>query len=473
MRRKHNIWWSPVTPHAISRAPVDNSADPLVTGAGDDLASFQVGENIHLPTHAHPYPWWSIFGIFVLIFGATGCGSACPTVSQERAEFFAQSLPRPALHGSLDVPFELMNGLFTEQIRGMKPVPVTIPGLGKYQRKLGAVSIAPRSIRIIPGKPGQVHFDLDFTVLHRKKALFTMETTAAVTPQVDGGRLLIPLGPEALRKVKPTLSPKAADQLAGAIYGALPKAMRMVVPRRALKGIANKALGQLVDGGYGLLRDSVVAEMAPRTQIALDLPGLPVEGVQIRSRQGWLAVGMKTLLPVKGVLPRTKMAPANDRMRLRLMGGAVAAMGNKAIESGELPQRLNAKGKPSKTGEYRPGLSWESGERPAKIWLWREQGTCMRARIGATPHLSAGQNKSKQQEVRVKVDDGTIEDVEGSMLLSAGAWIQGLWSDAIQVSKSVAAQTGFEVGERKVEVAVQRAQVLGDVVELDLSAVHR
>ena len=138
-----------------------------------------------------------------------------------------------------------------------------------------------------------------------------------------------------------------------------------------------------------------------------------------------------------------------------------------------MPQRLNAKGKLSKSGEYRPGLSWVSGERPAKIWLWREEDTCMRARIGATPQLSVGRNKSNQQQLRVKVDDGTIEDVEGSMLLSAGAWVQSLWADAIQVSKSVAAQTRFAVGNRKIEVAVQRAQVVGDVVELDLSAAHR
>ena len=148
-------------------------------------------------------------------------------------------------------------------------------------------------------------------------------------------------------------------------------------------------------------------------------------------------------------------------------------MGNKAIESGELPQRLNAKGKPSKSGEYRPGLSWASGERPAKIWLWREQDSCMRARIGATPQLSAGQNQDKQQEVRVKVEDGTIEDVEGPMLLSMGAWVQSLWADAIKVSKAVAAQTRFEVGDRSLTVAVQHARVLGDVVELELSATHR
>ncbi|MGK0360685.1 MAG: hypothetical protein ACI9U2_002998 [Bradymonadia bacterium] len=371
------------------------------------------------------------------------------------------------------MPFALINGLLTEQLRTMKPVPISMPGLGKYQKRLGAVAIAPRSIRVKPGKTGQVHFDLDFTVLHRGKSLFTMETTAAVKPIVEEDRLLIPLGPEALRKVKPTLSPKAADRLAGALYRALPKTMRMLAPRRVLKRAANKALGQLVDGGYGLLRDSVMAEMAPRTQIALDLPGLPVEGVLIRSRQGWLAVGMKTRLPVKGVLPRSKTAPDPKRLRLRLMGGAVAAMGNKAIESGELPRRLNAKGKPSKSGAYRPGLSWESGERPAKIWLWQEEGSCMRARIGATPQLSAGQSKTNQQELRVKVDDGTIEDVKGSMLLSVGAWVQSLWTDAIQVSKAVAAQTGFEVGARKVEVALQRAQVVGDVVELELSAVHR
>lgn len=411
--------------------------------------------------------------ILASLLGATGCGSACPSISQERAEFFARTLPRPALHGSLDVPFVLLNGLFDAQIRGMPPVSISIPGLGKYQRKLGAVAIVPRSVRVKPGKPGQVHFDLDFAVLHRKKTLFTMATTAAVTPRVQGGRLLIPIGPESLRKVEPTLGPGAANQLADAIYAALPKMMRMLAPRRVLKGVANKALGQLVDGGYGLLRDSVVAEMAPRTQIALDLPGLPIEGVDIRSRQGFLAIGMKTVMPVEGVLPRAEGAPADDRVRLRLLGGAVAGLGNRAIESGDLPQRLNAKGKPSKGGEYRPGLSWEGGDRPAKIWLWREQDQCMRARIGATPRLSTGQNEAKQREVRVKVDDGTIEDVEGSMLLSAGAWIQSFWTDAIQLSKAVAAQTGFEVGDRKLEVAVQRAQVIGDVVELELSAAHR
>ena len=115
----------------------------------------------------------------------------------------------------------------------MAAVPVELPGLGKYQGKLGALAIAPRSVRLKPGKPGQVHFDLDFTVLHREAALFTMQTTAAVVPVVKGGRLLIPLGPDALRSVKPTLSPKAADRLAQAIHARLPRAARMMVPRRA------------------------------------------------------------------------------------------------------------------------------------------------------------------------------------------------------------------------------------------------
>ena len=118
-------------------------------------------------------------------------------------------------------------------------------------------------------------------------------------------------------------------------------------------------------------------------------------------------------------------------------------------------------------------MSWESGERPAKIWLWREQDTCLRARVGGTPVLSATRTAKKEQALQVKIADGTVEDVEGSTLLSMGAWVQSLWADAIQVSKSVVAQTRFEVGARVVQVAVQDARVVGDVVELGLSATHR
>jgi hypothetical protein len=377
------------------------------------------------------------------------------------------------VHGSIDVPFALLNGLFSEQLRGMKPVPVNLPGLGTYQKQIGQVAIAPRSVRIKPGKPGQVHFDLDFNVLHRGKALFTMSTAAAVTPQVKDGKLLIPIGPEALRKIEPRLGPAAATNLTRAIHQRLPKAARMMISTKVLKRASNEALARLVDGGYALLRDSVVAEMAPRTQVAIGLPDLPIDGVHIRSKKTWLAIGLKTRMSVEGVLPKARTAPPKNRLRVRMLGGMVAALGNRAIVKGELPQRINSKGKPAKDGAFRPGLGWESGDRPAKIWLWREQDTCMRAQVGGTPELSAQLNKKREHTLQVQVADGTVEDVEGPMLITMGAWIQSLWADAIRISKSVVAQTRLEVGERVVEVAVQRAKVDADVVELGLSAMHR
>lgn len=371
------------------------------------------------------------------------------------------------------MPFAEINRLFVEQLRGMPPVPVELPGLGKYKKRIGAVAIAPRAIRLKPGKPGQLHFDLDFAVLHRKRVLFTMATTAAVTPTLADGSLQIPIGPEALHKVRPTLGPKAANQLAGFLYDLVPGPAKLLATKATLRKVANRALAEIVDGGYGLLRDSVVAEMAPRTQIALDLPDLPIDDVAISSRQGWLAIGLKTRMPVEGRLPRTLKAPPKGRLRVRLLGGAVAELGNRAIVNGDLPQRLTQKGKPAKDGPFRPGLSWASGDRPAKVWLWREQDQCMRARVGGTPELSARRNAKKQSEVHVRIGDGAIEDVEGPTLITVGAWIQSLWADAIQVSKGVVAQTRFEVGARKVDVAVERARVVKDVVELELSARHR
>lgn len=402
-----------------------------------------------------------------------GCGSACPQVSAERDAFFARSLQTPQVHASLDLPFAEVNRLFAEQLRGMPPVPVTLPGLGKYARHLGAIAIAPRSVLLKPGKPGALHFDLDFAVLHRERVLFSLATTAAVAPNITDGRLVVPLGPESLHAVRPRLGPRASADLAKALHDLLPGPAQLVVTRKRLRRVADKALAELVDGGYALLRDSVVAKMAPRTQVAIDLPDLPIEDVVIDSRAGWLALGMKTRMPVEGRLPRTLKAPPNGRLRMRLLGGAVAALGNRAIVAGDLPQRLNEKGKPAKDGAFRPGLSWESGDRPAKIWLWREQDQCMRARVGGTPMLSASRDASQRAQVQVRIADGAIEDVEGPTLVTLGAWVQSLWADAIQVSKAVVAQTGFAVGERRVEVAVEGARVAKDVVELELSARHR
>lgn len=404
---------------------------------------------------------------------ASGCGATCPQIQQSRRDFFARKHPHPAVHASVDVPFELVNALFAEQLRGMPPVPVTIPGLGRYQAALGAVAIAPRAVRLKGGQPGQVHFDLDLNVLHRGRVLFTMATTAAVAPQIKGRALLIPLGPTSLRQVRPTLPPAAARSLAKAIRARLPAAARTLLPNRVLQQVANTALAELVNGGYALLRDSVLAEMAPLTQLTLDLPDLPIEGVRLRSHATWLSVGLKTRLPVEGVLPAAATPPARQRMRVRLLGGTVAALGNQAIARGALPRRLNAKGKPTPDGEFRPGLDWQSGDRPAKIWLWREQDTCMRAQIGGTPTLSARLNAKREHVVHVAVQDGTVEDVDGPMLLTMGAWIQQLWTDAITISQAVVAQIRLELGQRVLDVAVQRAQVKADVVEIELSARHR
>lgn len=426
-----------------------------------------------LPTCSPAHKWWSIALVAAIGIPGVGCGSACPQIGAERTAFFARTLDAPTLHGSLDLPFDTVNQLFAEQLRGMPPVPVDLPGLGKYRKQIGGLAIAPKSVRLKPGKPGKLHFDLDFAVVHRARELFSLATTAEVAPAIESGRLLIPIGPEALRAVRPTLGPDAGGRLAGFLYDLVPGPARLMVTRATLRKVADRALAELVDGGYALLRDSVVAQMAPRTRIALDLPALPIDGVRISSQSGWLAIGLETRMPVEGRLPRTVKAPAKDHLRVRLLGGAVAALGNRAIAAGDLPQRLTEKGKPSKDGPFRPGLSWESGDRPAKIWLWKEQDQCMRARVGGTPELSTAQNAKRQSELRVAIADGTLEDVDGPALITVGAWIQSLWADAIKVSKAVVAQTGFEVGERRIEVAVQQARVVDDVVELELSARHR
>ncbi|MCA9528492.1 MAG: hypothetical protein KC549_19540, partial [Myxococcales bacterium] len=151
------------------------------------------------------------------------------------------------------------------------------------------------------------------------------------------------------------------------------------------------------------------------------------------------------------------------QVRVRLTGSAVAELANAAIARGEMPGRYTEKGKADPQGPLQAALAWERGDRPLKALLWRTEGTCMTARIGGTPSLQAA-----RRQVTVRLADGRVEDVQGSLLIQAGAWLKGLWDQTFTVTRTVAAETRLALGARRLTLGVVDARADADGVTLGL-----
>lgn len=387
---------------------------------------------------------------FAWVILLAGCGGACPREVAEHQALFEARAADDQLDGLVEVPFGLLDHLLAAELRQIKPVALSVPGLG-------TLSLVPTAVRLKPAPAGQLAFTFECAVQQGSRVLFSLTNEASVMPQVDAQkrRLSFSIGPESLRKVAPRLGPEASDSVARAVRAELPPALRMALTPKRLQGLTDRALAAVVDGAYALLRDGAAARLLPRTEVHLDLPDLPLDRIELRSMAGWLAVGLHL---EGGGLPEELVPaiPPADRVRVRLSGGAVAGLANQAIAAGDLPGRYSQAGKPVADGPLQVGLGWGDHPRPMKVLVWQTEGTCVHARLGGTPEVQV-QQRPAGRTIQVRVADGQVEAVEGSLLVEAGAWLTGVWDRTLRFTQTAVAETRLEVGGRPLVMALDRA----------------
>ncbi|HUT77144.1 MAG TPA: hypothetical protein VM285_05630 [Polyangia bacterium] len=416
----------------------------------------------------------TVLGIVVLTIAAVGagCGGTCRRIEKDRRAFLERTAAAAEPHVEISVPFTVAEGLINGRIGEIDPLPLKLSIPAVLADYFGRLEVRPRGVRLLPAAAGRLAFRLLFDVADRDRdrKLFEISVDVEVEPLVDleAGRVEIEITAESLGKIKPTISKDAKRELGGMVWDRIPKAARLLLPRKFVDETAGSVVKSLVSGFYERSKDKLLKRLGDLSRISLQLPDVPLRSLTIESDpHGTLRLLVVTGLPVRTGLKKGAPAPA-DRIAVRLSGPAMAELTNWAMASGLLPDRYDDKGKAKADGELRPGLDWVSGKRPMKVFLWDLDDTCMRLTLEATPELGV-----KDGKVAIGARDAEVTDIEASAFVKAGVWFHLLWKDAFDVSKKTKASAKIEVAGQELEVGVATAELVDDEIILGLDVVTK
>ncbi len=373
-------------------------------------------------------------------------------------------------HLSLALPYAFVNERLSARIGAVPAVPLAapLPGLPK-------LSLVTRGVTLQPARGDRAGFRIALAVRDGGDALVDLDLDVEVKPVVDAKKRTVALAirPDDLRGIEPTLGDKAKRQLGGALYDLLPGAVKAFGGRGAANEAAGDLLKTVVKQGWPLMRDHLLVHLDEVGRFELALGDLPLERVALRDDRGALRFDVWTSLPGAGALATTK--GAGGKPQLRVSGATVAALGNWAMDSGRVDPRYDDKGKPKKDGAYLPAVRWRPGEaRPLGLHVFATKGECLHAELSAAPKLSVVAEKGKPQ-LRVGVEEGTLEKVEGPLLIEIGAWLYSFWMESVAVTTDVVADTKLSLPGGDWKMGVAAARIDGDavVLDLDVDAVKR
>jgi len=414
-----------------------------------------------------------VVALILLAASQPGCGATCDRMEEDRERFLSRKARDAGDHVEVLVPFGLAERLVEAKVSEVKPVDVKLPGLGKLGDYLGELSVAPRRVRLLPADPGQLGFHLDFDVLDGGKKAFSMYMEAVVRPEIDlaAGKVSVGFTPEVPERAKPGISKDAKKDLGGMIYGRLPAAARIFIPRAMVDAAAASAVELLMSRFYGAAKERMLPKLAEMSRFELTLPDVPLASVSLTSTKeggGRLRLAMVTSLPVRAGIaeaPRGAPEPPRDRITVRMSGSTVAELVNWAMGKGLVPDRYDSKGKPREDGELRPGLDWVRGEdRPMKVYLWDLEKPCMRITMAARPSV-----RIVEDRLEIEALDTKTEDVEASAFTKVGVWFYILWKDAMKLNQKTSSRMELNVAGQEIEASVREAVIEEDELTLGLS----
>jgi len=398
-----------------------------------------------------------------------GCGNPCDRIAEDRKVFLSRKPQGIGPHLAIVIPHPLFERIVRERLKDAPVVRVSPRSLGPLAQALGAgLVLRATGAHLAGARQGLVGvaIDVDVSVEGDPATALTLSFDAEVRPELDlrAGAIAVVVRADALRDLRPRLSPGAADRLGQQLASRLPPAARMLLPPGESGRVASRVVEELVHSAYPLLRDNVLSRLGDAVRVRVRLHGLPLAALTTRSiaaPRPALVVEATSALPIDHALSSPPLVPSPDELGLSIAGAAVAEVGNFAMAHGSIPARYDEQGNARADGPIEAGLAWTSGPRPFKVIAWRSAGTCVRVRAGATPKLAV-----VSDVLRLQVTDGTVEEVQGPAWIEAAFPFWSIGAKAIAMTHHVAAGADVEIAGRKLRLALSDARFAGDDLTL-------
>ena len=405
----------------------------------------------------------------------TGCG-ACQQVASNRSQFLeAQSAAAPddRPHIAIEIPEGMITGWLDSAIRSAPSAGFRIPGLGDVSRYAGDFTAKARTLRVALNKNESANFALDLDIKRNGRTLFGMDMSAVAPVKYDPKtkKLTIALRADMFEKVAPRIDAGSVDKLTNAIFGELPAAARLLLPKRAVSDLARVGIQKLTEQAYSLFRRELLTPLGELARFSFDMPDLPISGLSLDSVKGGWRLAARTPFGASGLNPASEVKTTGQRIRFQVSADALAHIGNWAMKGGKVPSRFTADGKADEKGKYDAGMSWANGGQPLKAHLWTreaakmtENGLCLYARAGADPKISYEQGK-----LQVGFENGKVEEVVGPPLINQALGLMGVTEKVFDYTRSMATKTKFSMGRGAYKVEMSKAALRGNTLTLDLS----
>ena len=416
---------------------------------------------------------------WVLLMSAlltAGCG-VCGQITQHRETFesgymeTSAATDAPTAHLRLTIPKDHIEGWERRALATLPPSAMSIPGLGDLGRHLGNLELKPRKVRLQAVEEG-VRVGVDLDVRRAGKTLFGLELTAMAPTRYDArrGRLTVDVRADLFESVKPRIRGDAVRGISDGIKDALPKAMKLMVPRKQIDRIAKKTVEHLITDAYKQLRGAVLTKLGRLTSFGITIPRLPLAGLTLRTHDGHWLVDIQGDFEARGLGSPLKVR--QGRIRLDVSAFAMARLGNWAMDEGHLPARYTEEGRATSSGAYRAGLVWAAQGRPVKVHLWTanpdDAAVCVRVMAGGQARLSY-----KKSALEVGFTDVQIEEAVGPPLFESALNVLGITERVFNYTKTIALDSRLKLGERETNYALDDAEIRGDVVTFELRPAAR
>jgi hypothetical protein len=409
----------------------------------------------------------------LLGLAVAGCGGTCRRLEKDRQRFLARTEATADPHLELSVPFQAAEEILGARLHEIAPLPLRLQLPSALAGYFGQLELRPRKVKLRPAETGRLAFRLVFEVRDRDqdRKVFDISVDVEIEPEVDleQRQVVIAITPDCLGQAKPEISKDAKRELGGMVWDRIPKAARLLIPRKTVDDAAAGVVKKLVSSFYEMSKDKLLSRLGDLSRIALKLPDVPLASLAIESKgepAGTLRLLLVTSLPVRtGVRPG--QAPA-DRIAVRLSGPTLAELVNWGMANGLVPDRYDAKGKAKADGELRPGLDWVPGKRPMKVFLWDLTDTCMRLTLEADAELGV-----KDGKVLFEAKDAEVTDIEAAAFVKAGVWFHLLWKDAFALARKTEARTTLSVAGQEIDVGIATAELIEDEIVLGLDVAAR
>jgi len=392
------------------------------------------------------------WGLVVLLF-LTGCGATCEQLRDEHRQILAGAgEPAPGPHLEIVLPIDLVNAQLAAAVKEMKAGRLVLPEFAALNAFSGGFAVQARELKIVPGRDGAVGFRVKARLRYKRKTLTTLELRfdAPVVADQEGRRLSIGLGD---LRAAPEFADDAAKKMAKTLHPLLPGPLRVVISPKKLRGISKITLMKLEESAYDLLKKPLIAPLLKAARIRVRMPDWPIQAVSVRTRAGapgGLVLGLTTGLGGAATLGASLRKTGEPSLiRIHLPGGTAAALANHLAARGDIPARVDAKGRPDPAGDMAVTYGWRSGTRPLKIDLWKLEAPCAALRIGGTPTVEVD-----GEAARLAVPDGRLERVRGDPLVKLGAALTGLWSKVFAVEVDALRSTVLRVAGRRLRLSL-------------------